>query len=109
MARRADVLDVRRGVSLAAPFRLSLHCIISLRDGDPSLPRRVFWFVVVDAFVTIAFFKGRVVSPTPTPLSFGRAGPTTFMAGQWVYSMPNPEGEAKVLVRLVFFPDRKRS
>ena len=47
----------RKEVSLAASFRLSLHCIISLRDGDPSLPRRVLWFAVVDAFVTNLFLQ----------------------------------------------------
>ena len=51
-----------------------LLCIISLRDGDSSLPRWVFWLVVVDAFVN-SLFMGRVVSPTPTPLSSGRVGP----------------------------------
>ena len=39
VATFAVVLGVRRGVSLAASFQLSLPCIISLRDGDPSLPR----------------------------------------------------------------------
>ena len=34
-----NVLGIRRGVSLAASFRLSLHCVISLLDGDPSLRR----------------------------------------------------------------------
>ena len=74
VANRTNVLGVKRGVSLAASFRLSLHCIISLRDGDPSFPRGVFWFVVVDAFVT-SLFMGRVVCPTLTPLSSRRVGP----------------------------------
>ena len=39
VATFAVVLGVRRGVSLAASFQLSLHCIASLRAGDPSLPR----------------------------------------------------------------------
>ena len=51
-----NVLGVRRGVSLAASFRFSLHCIISLLDGDPSLPRWVLWFLVVEAFVTRLFY-----------------------------------------------------
>ena len=55
VASSANVLGVRRGVRLAVSFPLSLHCIISLRDGDPSLPRWAFWFVVIDAFVTSLF------------------------------------------------------
>ena len=39
LSRSLNVLGVRRGVSLAASFRLSLHCVISFLDGDPSLPR----------------------------------------------------------------------
>ena len=39
VASRVNVLGVRRGVSLADSFRLSLHCVESLLDGDPSLPR----------------------------------------------------------------------
>ena len=39
VASRVNALGVRRGVSLSASFRLSLHCVISLLDGDPSLPR----------------------------------------------------------------------
>ena len=55
MASHTNVLGVRRGVNLAASFRLSLHCMISLWDGDPSLPRWVFWSVVADAFVPRIF------------------------------------------------------
>ena len=46
-------LGVRRGVGPAASWWLSLHDVICLLDGDPSSPRRVFWFSIVDAFVTI--------------------------------------------------------
>ena len=55
-ARCVNVLGVRRGVSLAASFRILLHCVISLLDGDPSLPRWVLWFLVVEAFVTRLFY-----------------------------------------------------
>ena len=48
-------LGVRRGVGPAASWWLSLHDVICLLDGDPSSPRRVFWFSIVDAFVTIKF------------------------------------------------------
>ena len=74
VATLAVVLGVRREVRLAASFRLSLHCIICFQDGDPSLSWRMFWFVVVDAFIT-SLFTGRVVSSPPTPLSYGRVGP----------------------------------
>ena len=53
VASSVNVLGVRRGVSLAATFRLSLHCIISLLDGDPSLPRCVLSFLVVEAFLWV--------------------------------------------------------
>ena len=46
-------LGVRRGVSPAASWWLSLHDVICLLDGDPSSPRRVFWFSIIDALVTI--------------------------------------------------------
>ena len=55
VASRVNVLGVRRGVSLAASFWLSLHCVISFLDGDPSLPRWVLWFLDVEAFVTRLF------------------------------------------------------
>ena len=56
VASRVNVLGVSRGVSPAASFRLSLHCVITLLDGDPSLPRWVFWFLVVEASVTRLFY-----------------------------------------------------
>ena len=56
VASLVNVLGVRRGISLAASFRLSRHCIISFLDGDPSLPRWVLWFLVVEAFVTRLFY-----------------------------------------------------
>ena len=56
------VLDVRSGVGLAASFRLSLQCVISLWGGDPSFPRLVFWVVVVDASVTRSFLQVGVLA-----------------------------------------------
>ena len=75
VASRTNVLGVRRGVSHAASFRLSLHCIISLQDGDPSLPRKVCWFVVVDAFVTSLFLWVGSLALRQPLYPLGKVGP----------------------------------
>ena len=57
VATLVDVLDVRRGVGPTASLRLSLRCVMSLQDGDPSSPRWVVRLVVVDASVTCSFYR----------------------------------------------------
>ena len=95
------VLDVRRGVGLAASFRPSLQCVISLRGGDRSSPRWVFWLVVVDASVTGSFLQEGVLalckpfslwvrwSTFVWPLTFdlsSMGGPTRSIRSRWCSS-----------------------
>jgi hypothetical protein len=56
------VLSVRRGISFEAPFRLSLHCVMSLQDGGSSSPRWMSWFVVANASVTITLARRKPLS-----------------------------------------------